>query len=197
MNPDQADFKIHANPTAPPMSLCRKLIYIPWDFFFFLNSLPFCLLTKNSASVPLPPTLKKLLPLVFIPEIKCLHIWLGRCRKHWEGRNAGTMNWKLLQDSSSFSFSRVGTCSYSLGSFPSPAKSPIPMEFCLASTLHCLSPVFPWKMLSLRWHWHPLGSRAAVPTKPAQRPLGNCLHSRAFCMPGSSSRPGTSGLLLG
>ena len=56
MNPNQADFKIHANPRAPPMSLCRTLIYIPSDF---LNSLLSAFLVRNLPVFLLPCSLKK------------------------------------------------------------------------------------------------------------------------------------------
>ena len=107
MNPNQADFKIHTNPTAPPMSLCRILIYIPWDF---LNSL-------------LSAFLLRTLPMFLFPSIlkKSCNYWL-ETQKELRGMECRNYELKAFQDSSSFSSPclpntppphRVWTCNYS------------------------------------------------------------------------------------
>lgn len=62
-------------------------------------------------------------------------------QKALEGWNAGAMNLKLLQDSSSFSLPRVGRAAVLPGRLPSSLASPHPLELHLAGARRSLSPI--------------------------------------------------------
>lgn len=109
MNPNQADFKIHANPTAPPMSLCRTLIYIPWDF---LNSLLLAFLVKNLPVFLLPCSLKKKNLLIILHSWN-LSTYLTRETQELKGMECGNSELKASSRLFLILFPLGWTCSYS------------------------------------------------------------------------------------
>lgn len=142
MNPNQADFKIHTNPTAPPMSLCRTLIYIPWDF---LNSLLLAFLVRNLPVFLLPCSLKKKNLLIILHSWN-LSTYLTRETQELKGMECGNSELKASSRLFLILFTPGWTVQlFCLATFLFPPHPPTPPELCLAGAQHCLSPIPPGK----------------------------------------------------